>query len=115
VILGSIAVAGLFTLPLLWAASPATVAVACALDAAAGMVTVCAWFSARATRVPSALLGRVVALTRMAAFAAIPAAAVAGGVVLDATHDFAALVLIAAGVQIAVAAAAARSPLGRVA
>jgi MFS family permease len=113
VILGSTVAAGLLTLPLLWVTDPATVSLVCALEAAAGMVTVVTWFSLRLQRVPDKMLGRVVALTRMVAFAAIPVAAVVGGLFLTATREFTPLILTAAGVQIALGALGVLGPMNQ--
>jgi predicted MFS family arabinose efflux permease len=100
VILVSTIAAGAATLPLLWAASPVTVSLVCALEAACGMVTAVTWFSLRIRRVPESILGRVVALTRMLAYAAIPLAAPVGGVLLGATDDFGPLILASGGLQV---------------
>lgn len=113
VILGSTVAAGLVTMLLLWARTVPAVAGVVAVESAAGMVTAATWFSLRLQRVPDGMLGRVVALTRMVAFAAIPAAAVLGGLLLGATNDFTPLVLAAAGLQVILGTIGLRGPMNQ--
>lgn len=75
------------------------------------MVIVVTWFTLRQRIVPQALLGRVVALTRMIAFAAIPLAAVCGGTLLSVSDSAVPLVTASVLVQIAVVAVACLTPL----
>ena len=81
-------------------------------EAAAGTATAVAWFTLRQRRVPSHLLGRVVALTRMAAFVSIPAGSLAGGVVLGWTHTLVPLLFASGGVQVLAGTVALRTSLG---
>ena len=75
-------------------------------------VIVVTWFTLRQKVVPSELLGRVVATSRMLAYATIPLASVAGGAVL-ASQSFGAvsLIVISVIIQIAIAGLAWYSPL----
>ena len=112
-IVAGTAVAGLAMLPLALARTPEVIAALLALEAAAGTITAVAWFTFRASRVPERLLGRVVALTRMAAFAAIPAGSLFGGAVAGAAGELTPVILLSGGLQLAIAAMAAFSVLGR--
>jgi predicted MFS family arabinose efflux permease len=113
VILGSTFAAGVITLFLLWARGLVPVSTVIALESAAGTVTAVAWFGLRLRRVPNELLGRVVALTRMVAFASIPAAAVAGGLLLDVTGSLSPLIVGAAAIQVVLGALGVLGPLNR--
>jgi MFS family permease len=111
VIVGATITAGAATLLLLVASGVATIAAAWALESACGSLTAVTWFSLRAMRTPDALLGRVVALTRMAAFASIPAGALAGGALLALSGGLGPLILASGALQLAIGAAALRTAL----
>jgi MFS family permease len=83
------------------------------LHGAAVTVTAVTWFTLRLHLVPDRLLGRVVALTRLAAFAAIPVGSVVGGVLFTVLPDVRLLIASASGLLIALAAAGLRTPLRR--
>lgn len=100
-ILGNTVIAGVLTLFLLIARDVFSVAVPWAIATALGTVNAVTWFTLRQRIVPAHLLGRVVALTRLIAFAAIPVAAVVGGVLLNATGNMYYIITIAAIVRVA--------------
>jgi MFS family permease len=96
---------------LLAAASLATIALAWGLQAAAATITAVTWFTLRLQRIPAHLLGRVVALTRMVAFAVIPVGSLVGAVLIGSDAGIGSLIVIAVLVQLALAAVGLLSPL----
>jgi predicted MFS family arabinose efflux permease len=104
---------GVVMLPMLAARDVVSVALPWAVVTGLGSVTAVTWFTLRQRVVPARLLGRAVALTRLVAFAAIPLGAVAGGLLLDATHSMAVVISIAAAASIAVGCAGFLTPLHR--
>ncbi|WP_153532883.1 MFS transporter [Actinomadura macrotermitis] len=80
---------------------------------ACGALANVAWFTLRQRTAPPEMLGRVVAATRMAAFASVPLGTLAAGGLESWLHDMY-LVMGLAGIGLLlVAAAAARTPLAR--
>jgi predicted MFS family arabinose efflux permease len=112
-ILACTIVAGLMTLPLLVAQSALAVAVLWAVVTALGTVNAVTWFTLRQQVVPPHVLGRVVALTRLLAFASIPIAAVVGGVLLNTTQSMSVVILLAASVRLGVGILGFWTPLYR--
>jgi MFS family permease len=98
--------AGAATACLIPARSAAAIAIAWGVVGIFTMVIVVTWFTLRQRTVPRALLGRVVAISRMMSFVAIPLASVAGGALLGATGDATALIALSAVVQVAIAVTA---------
>lgn len=110
-ILACTAAAGLTTLAIIPLRDVVSITVVWALVYAFGSVNVVAWFTYRQRIVPLNLLGRVVALTRMLAFASIPAAALLAGFLENGLENM--YVIIAAGglLRLAVAIVGSRTPL----
>lgn len=104
---------GLATFALLGSTGIVTVATAWSVESACGALCAVTWFSLRADRAPSDLLGRVVAATRMVAFAAIPAGSLAGSAVLSLTATLAPLVVLSGALQLGVGLVALRTSLYR--
>jgi MFS family permease len=113
VILGCTAGAGLITVALVPLRDPVSIAVVWALVYVLGSMNVVSWFTFRQQIVPAHLLGRVIAVTRMLAFATIPAAALLGGAIEESLHNM--YIVIAAGglLRLAVALVGTRTPLRR--
>jgi MFS family permease len=85
---------GLGMLALIPAKSIALVLIVWAIVYALGTVNVICWFTLRQRIVPGELLGRIVATTRMLAFASIPFAAILSGALEAEWHDMTAIILI---------------------
>lgn len=81
VLIGTTALAGLVTLFLIPLHSPVAIAIVWGLLYALGSINPVAWFTLQRKIVPNELLGRVVATTRMLAFASIPVSAMVAGVI----------------------------------
>ena len=105
------AVAGVVTLLLVPVRSPVGIAAVWGLVYAMGSINPVAWFTLRQTIVPDEVLGRVVAMTRMLAFASIPVSAVAAGLFESAFHDFYLVIAVGALLRFVIAGAAFLSPL----
>ena len=105
--------AGLVTTLLVAFRNAAGISAVLALVVALGSINVVSWFTLRQRIVPRELLGRVVATTRMLAFASIPVASIAAGALEDALHNMYAVILIGAAIRFLVGLAAARTSLGR--
>jgi MFS family permease len=101
-ILGSTVTAGFFTLPLFVAKDAISVAISWAIVTTLGTINAITWFTLRQRVVPQHLLGRVIALTRLVAFAAIPIAASIGGLIMSATQNIYLIIALAAVIRIAV-------------
>ncbi|KDN19227.1 MFS transporter [Amycolatopsis rifamycinica] len=80
---------------------------------ALGSMNVVSWFTLRQRIVPKAMLGRVVAATRMLAFSSIPLAAVVAGAAEDALHDMYVVILAGAALRFLVGFAGSRTSLVR--
>lgn len=106
------AIAGFATLLLLLFKDVTGTAIVWGIVAGFGSVNVVAWFTLRQQIVPTQMLGRVVATTRMLAFASIPVSAMVAGALENSLHQVYIVILIAAVLRITVAAVAWRSPLG---
>jgi len=78
---------------------------------ALGSMNVVSWFTLRQRIVPQALLGRVVAATRMLAFSSIPLAAIVAGGIEDALHNMYLVIVIAAALRFLVGLAASRTAM----
>ncbi|MDR2008067.1 MAG: MFS transporter [Alphaproteobacteria bacterium] len=76
-----------------------------------GAVNVVAFFTLRQKVVPSEILGRSVAITRMISYASIPLAAILGGMTLNATNNVILIIVIAASVRILMGILAIFTPL----
>ncbi|MFE6171907.1 MFS transporter [Streptomyces sp. NPDC056464] len=111
ILIGTTALAGLITLLLVPVRDPVGIAVVWGLVYALGSINPVAWFTLRQQIVPNHLLGRVVATTRMLAFASIPVAAVVAGAVESSFHDIYVLITIGALLRLLIAGLAYLSPL----
>jgi MFS family permease len=89
------------------------VAIVSAVVFALGSMNVVSWFTLRQRIVPQAMLGRVVAATRMLAFSSIPLAAIVAGVAEDALHDMYLVILAGAALRFLVGFAGSRTSLVR--
>jgi MFS family permease len=78
---------------------------------ALGSINVVAWFSMRQRIVPRELLGRVVAITRLLAFASIPIASLAAGVLEEAIHNMYWIIALGAAVRVSAGVIGSRTPL----
>ncbi|QUQ65787.1 MFS transporter [Kutzneria sp. CA-103260] len=107
----STVMAGLLTALLAVLRDPVGVSVVSGLVFALGSTNVVSWFTLRQRIVPKELLGRVVAATRMLAFSTIPLSALLAGALEDAWHDMYLIILIGAGLRLAVGLAGTRSSL----
>ena len=114
-ILGCTAAAGLVTLALVPLRDPVSIAAVLGLVYVFGAMNVVSWFTFRQGIVPVHLLGRVIAVTRLLAFASIPAAALIAGALEGWLHDMYVIIAIGGLLRLAVALAGARSPLRRAA
>lgn len=103
--------AGLLTALLAVVRDPVGVSAVSALVFALGATNVVSWFTLRQRIVPKELLGRVVAATRMLAFSTIPLSALLAGALEDRLHDMYLIILIGAGLRLAVGLAGSRSSL----
>jgi len=112
-ILGCTLIVGFMMLPLLFARSVFSIAIPWAIVTALNTISAVTWFTLRQRIVPGLLLGRVVALTRLIAFTSIPIAAIAGGVLLNATRNINVIIGIAAAVSILVGILGCFTPLYR--
>jgi MFS family permease len=113
VILGYTALAGLGTFGLIVFRDPVTIALVWGLLFGLSAVNVVAWFTLRQRIVPRPLLGRVVATTRMLAFASIPLAGLTGGLLENGLHNVYVIIAAAGVLRLVMAAVGLRSPLGR--
>ncbi|MFJ8631145.1 MFS transporter [Streptomyces sp. NPDC093568] len=111
ILIGTTALAGLVTLLLVPVRDPVGIAVVWGLVFALGSINPVAWFTLRQRIVPGHLLGRVVATTRMLAFASIPVAALVAGAVESSFHDIYVLITIGALLRLLIAGLAYLSPL----
>ncbi|MEU4251472.1 MFS transporter [Amycolatopsis sp. NPDC026612] len=80
---------------------------------ALGSMNVVSWFTLRQRIVPRAMLGRVVAATRMLAFSSIPLASLVAGAAEDALHDMYLVILAGAALRFLVGFAGSRTSLVR--
>lgn len=88
--------AGLVTFLLFVGNNIVTVSLPLTVATALSTVNVVTWFTLRQRIVPSHMLGRVIATTRLIAFVSIPVAAFAGGAFLASTQDMYLVIGIAA-------------------
>ncbi|HEV2347091.1 MAG TPA: MFS transporter [Actinocrinis sp.] len=82
--------------------------------AAFALVVVC-WFTSLQRIIPAERIGRFVAMGRAIAYATLPAGAVLGAVLLNASGSVRALFTVAATIQLLVAIGTVRSPVTRIA
>lgn len=85
------------------------------IDGAAIALVVVCWFTSLQRIIPAELIGRFVAMGRAIAYATIPAGAVLGAVLLNASGSVRALFIAAATIQLLVSICTARSPVTRIA
>lgn len=109
----STAAGGLLTLLLAVFRDVIGTAIVWGLVAGLGSISMVAWYTLRQRIVPRPLLGRVVAVTRMLAFASIPIAAIVAGVLENELHKVYAVILVAGLLRLGTALLAWRSPLRR--
>jgi MFS family permease len=112
-ILGCTILAGLGMLLLIPARSLPTITLAWGLVYALGSINVVAWFSMRQRIVPRELLGRVVAITRLLAFASIPVASLAAGVLEELLHNMYWIIALGALVRVLAGLIGSRTPLNQ--
>jgi MFS family permease len=110
-IIGCTIGAGLITFLLLVVRSIGAISAVWGAAIALGTVNAVTFFTLRHRTVPDALLGRVVALTRMVAFTSIPIASAVGGAALQALGSIYPLIAIGAGIRMAVGLVGLRTPL----
>lgn len=79
--------AGLITFSLFGARDVFTVSIPWAITTALSTINIVTWFTLRQRTVPSHMLGRVIATTRLIAFVSIPVAAFVGGAFLASTQN----------------------------
>ncbi|WP_405777584.1 MFS transporter [Streptomyces sp. NBC_00859] len=111
ILIATTALAGLGTLLLIPLRSPLAIGVVWGLLYALGSINPVAWFTLRQKIVPRELLGRVVATTRMLAFASIPVSALLAGALESAFHDMYLIIAAGAVLRLAIAGLAYLSPL----
>lgn len=111
ILIATTAMAGLGTLLLIPLRSPLAIGVVWGLLYALGSINPVAWFTLRQKIVPRELLGRVVATTRMLAFASIPVSALLVGALESAFHDMYLIIAVGALLRLAIAGLAYLSPL----
>ncbi|MET9530690.1 MFS transporter [Streptomyces sp. NPDC006649] len=111
ILIATTAMAGLGTLLLIPLRSPLAIGVVWGLLYALGSINPVAWFTLRQKIVPRELLGRVVATTRMLAFASIPVSALLAGALESAFHDMYLIIAVGALLRLAIAGLAYLSPL----
>jgi MFS family permease len=110
-IVGSMVGAGVMSAFLAAPLPLVAIAVAWAAVGAFTMLIVVTWFTLRQRIVPGAILGRVVALSRMLSFTFIPLGAVVGGLIVSAQGGAMLLAMSSALIQVGVAIAACLTPL----
>jgi MFS family permease len=113
VILVYTALAGAVTLLLVPLRDPVSITIIWGLLFGLSAVNIVAWFTLRQRIVPRPVFGRVVATTRMLAFASIPVAAFVGGALANAVHNVYIVFALAGVLRLAMAALGTRTPLGR--
>lgn len=109
-IIGACFAAGLVALVAAAARSPLLFAIQWGAATACLSAVVVTFFTFRQRVVPSALLGRTVAVTRFISYAAIPPASILGGIVMDQLHSESVVMVIGGTVIIAGSALAMRAP-----
>ncbi|THA70127.1 MFS transporter [Streptomyces sp. A0958] len=111
IIIVTTAIAGCTTLILIPLRDPVLIGLDWALLFSCASINVVTWFTMRQKIVPGNLLGRVVASTRMLAFASIPLAALLGGVLESNFHNIYLIMVVSGVVRLGIAALAWFSPL----
>jgi predicted MFS family arabinose efflux permease len=112
IIASSTIAAGLTSFGLLFARGPLTVGLIWGLVSAFGWINSVTYFTLRQRVVPSAYLGRAVAVTRLVSFSSIPLGALVGGYLVQ-RHGIVPVILLCAGLRTAAGVLASLSPLGR--
>jgi MFS family permease len=112
-ILGCTMLAGLLTLPMLWARNMISASLPWAAVTAFGTINMVTWFTMRQDEsiVPKVMLGRVIAISRLMAYLMIPLSAVLGGAILNWTHNLTPLIIIAALLRLVVGCIGFKTPL----
>lgn len=105
--------AGVFTASLFFSTNAWFVGVILGSVSFFGTINVIAYFSLRQRTVPKALLGRVVAVTRMISYASIPVGAWFGGYLIAHGWSMAGIILLAGALRLLSGIGAWLSPLGR--
>ncbi|MFJ3693808.1 MFS transporter [Streptomyces sp. NPDC090052] len=111
ILIATTAMAGLATLLLIPLRGAFAIGVVWGLLYALGSINPVAWFTLRQKIVPRELLGRVVATTRMLAFASIPVSALLAGALESAFHDMYLIIAVGAVLRLGIAGLAYLSPL----
>lgn len=111
VLIATTTLAGLVTLLLIPTRSPLAIGIVWGLIFALGSINPVAWFTLRQKIVPRELLGRVVASTRMLAFASIPVSALLAGALESGFHNMYLLFAVGGVLRLAIAGCAYLSPL----
>ncbi|MBT2468527.1 MFS transporter [Streptomyces sp. ISL-66] len=111
ILITTTAVAGLGTLLLIPARGPLAIGAIWGALYALGSINPVAWFTLRQKIVPRELLGRVVASTRMLAFASIPVSALLAGALESAFHNMYLIIVVGGLLRLAIAGVAWLSPL----
>ena len=112
IIVTSTIVAGLTSFALLLANGPLSVGVVWGLVMGCGWINSVTYFTLRQRAVPSAYLGRAIAITRLIAYSSIPLGGLVGGYVIQRWGAMP-VILLCAGVRAAVGVLASFSPLAR--
>lgn len=112
IIASSTIAAGLTSFGLLFVRGPLTVGLIWGLVSAFGWINSVTYFTLRQRVVPSAYLGRAVAVTRLIAFSSIPVGALVGGYLVQ-RRGVVPVILICAGLRTVAGVLASFSPLGR--
>ncbi|MEV8443279.1 MFS transporter [Actinosynnema sp. NPDC051121] len=110
-IIGATATGGGATALLLVSTGLPAIAATWVLVGASTTIFIVTFFTLRHQLVPEHLLGRVVVITRLIAFGAVPFAPLVGGALLSATGAFWPVLALSAAVQVGVAVAALFTPL----
>lgn len=110
IIVVSTILAGLFTFPLLVVKDPTAIGAIWAVETIFGTVNMITYFTLRQRAVPSEILGRAVATTRMISFSSIPVAALAGGIILQ-NMGITTVIVLCATIRLATGLLATLSPL----
>jgi len=111
IIIGAVLTGGTGTALLLVLHQLVTISAAWVLVGASTTVFIVTFFTLRHQLVPEHLLGRVVVITRLVAFAMVPIAPVVGGALLSATGSFTPVIIVSAAAQVGVALIALFTPL----
>ena len=112
IIVTSTMLAGLFTFPLLLADDALTVGLIWAVESLFSTINMITYFTLRQRAVPSHILGRTVAITRLISYSSIPIAALCGGILLAKTN-IGVIIILCGSIRLATGVWAVFSPLAR--